>query len=299
MMLLSDGVSIILIIKKNFGDVVLLFWYLLGYVMSQVVGEYYKVKGYGFDVIKCGVGLYIENGWYQDFDLFELLKEEDLFEIEKIMCDIIGCGLDIIWCEISKDEVLVQFFYDFYKVELIEGLLDDEFIIFYSQGDYIDLCWGLYFFSIGKLLQSFKLMSISGVYWCGNEKNFIFQCIYGVVFVIQKELDEYLFQFEEVKWCDYCKLGKEFELFIIDLLVGKGLLLWLFNGMVLCEELINFMKEQQFQCGYQGVVMFNIGNFDLYCIFGYYLYYFEFQFNLIQVDEEEYMFKFMNCLYYV
>lgn len=296
---LSDGASITLITKKNPGDAAPLFRHSLGHVMSQAVGEYYKAKGYGPDAIKRGVGPYIENGWYQDFDLPEPLKEEDLPEIEKIMRDIIGRGLDITRREISKDEALAQFPHDPYKAELIEGLPDDEPITFYSQGDYTDLCRGPHFPSTGKLPQSFKLMSTSGAYWRGNEKNPILQRIYGVAFATQKELDEYLFQLEEAKRRDHRKLGKELELFTIDPLVGKGLPLWLPNGTVLREELTNFMKEQQFQRGYQGVVTPNIGNLDLYRTSGHYPYYSESQFNPIQVDEEEYMLKPMNCPHHV
>lgn len=296
---LPDGASITLITKKNPADAAPLFRHSLGHVMSMAVGEYYKAKGYGADAIKRGVGPYIENGWYQDFDLPEPLKEEDLTEIEKIMRDIIGRNLPFSRREVSKAEALAQFPHDPYKAELIQGLPDDEAITFYQQGDYVDLCAGPHFPSTGRLPQSFKLMSTSGAYWRGNEKNPILQRVYGVAFATQKELDEYLFQLEEAKRRDHRKLGRELELFTIDPLVGKGLPLWLPNGTVLREELTNFMKEQQFQRGYQGVVTPNIGNLDLYRTSGHYEKYADGQFRPIEVDDEEYMLKPMNCPHHV
>ncbi|WP_412026670.1 threonine--tRNA ligase [Deinococcus yunweiensis] len=296
---LPDGAAITLITKKAPGDAAPLFRHSLGHVMSQAVGEFYRAKGYADDAIKRGVGPSIENGWYQDFDLPEPLKEEDLPEIEKLMREIIGRNLEFSRREVSKAEGLAQFPHDPYKKELIEGLPDDEPITFYQQGDYVDLCRGPHFPSTGKLPQAFKLMSTSGAYWRGNEKNPILQRIYGVAFATQKELDEYLHALEEAKRRDHRKLGRELELFSIDPMVGKGLPLWLPNGTVLREELTTFLKEQQFRRGYQGVITPNIGNLDLYRTSGHYPYYSESQFNPIEVDDEQYMLKPMNCPHHV
>ena len=133
---LPDGAAITLITKKNPEAAAPLFRHSLGHVMSQAVGEFYRGKGYGDDAIKRGVGPSIENGWYQDFDLPEPLKEEDLPEIEKLMREIIGRNLEFSRREVSKAEGLAQFPHDPYKKELIEGLPDDEPITFYQQGDY-------------------------------------------------------------------------------------------------------------------------------------------------------------------
>lgn len=296
---LPDGASITLITKKNPGDAAPLFRHSLGHVMSQAVGEFYRAKGYPEGTIKRGVGPSIENGWYQDFDLPEPLREEDFPEIERLMREIIGRGLEFSRTELPREEALKKVAHDPYKVELINDLPEGEALTFYQQGDYVDLCRGPHFPSTGRLPQSFKLMSTSGAYWRGNEKNPILQRVYGVAFASQKELDEYLYQLEEAKRRDHRKLGRELELFTIDPLVGKGLPLWLPNGTVLREELTNFMKEQQFQRGYQGVVTPNIGNLDLYRTSGHYPYYSESQFNPITVDDEEYMLKPMNCPHHV
>ena len=292
---LPDGANITLITKKNPGDAAPLFRHSLGHVMSQAVGEYYRAKGHAPESVKRGVGPAIENGWYQDFDLPEPLREEDLPEIERLMKDILGRNLDFTRREIGKAEALAHFAHDPYKTELIEGLPDDEPHTFYTQGDYTDLCRGPHFPNTGKLPQSFKLMSTSGAYWRGNEKNPILQRVYGVAFATQKELDEYLHNLEEAKRRDHRKLGRELELFTIDPLVGKGLPLWLPNGAILREELTNFMKEQQFRLGYSPVVTPNIGNLDLYRTSGHYQNYSASQFRPIEVDDEEYMLKPMNC----
>ncbi|SMB91760.1 threonine--tRNA ligase [Deinococcus hopiensis] len=296
---LPDGAAITLVTKKNPADAAPVFRHSLGHVMSQAVGEFYKAKGYGPEAVKRGVGPSIENGWYQDFDLPEPLREEDLPEIERLMRGVIGRNLDFSRREVSKEEALAQFPHDPYKAELIRDLPDDEPITFYQQGDYVDLCRGPHFPNTGRLPTAFKLMSTSGAYWRGNEKNPILQRIYGVAFATQKELDEYLHRLEEAKRRDHRKLGKELELFTIDPLVGKGLPLWLPNGTVLREELMRFLREQQFQRGYQGVVTPNIGNLDLYKTSGHYQNYSDSNFSPITVDDEEYMLKPMNCPHHV
>ncbi|WP_034383087.1 threonine--tRNA ligase [Deinococcus sp. YIM 77859] len=296
---LPDGANISLITKKNPADAAPVFRHSLGHVMSQAVGEFYRAKGYGPQDIKRGVGPAIENGWYQDFDLPEPLREEDLPEIERIMRDILSRGLDFSRREVSKEEALAQFAYDPYKQELIRELPEDEPITLYQQGDYVDLCRGPHFPNTGKLPAAFKLMSTSGAYWRGNEKNPILQRVYGVAFATQKELDEYLARLEEAKRRDHRKLGRELELFLIDPLVGKGLPMWLPNGTIVRDELTRFLREQQFQRGYQGVVTPNIGNLDLFRTSGHYPYYADSQFEPVTVDDEQYMLKPMNCPFHV
>jgi threonyl-tRNA synthetase len=292
---LPDGAAITLITKKNPADAAPLFRHSLGHALSQAVGEYYVAKGYPAEAVKRGVGPSIENGFYQDFDLPEPLKEEELPQIEAIMRDIISRGLDITRRDVGKAAALEQFGYDPYKVELISGLPDDEPVTFYTQGDYVDLCRGPHFPNTGRLPGAFKLTSTSGAYWRGNENNPILQRVYGVAFATQKELDEYLERLEEAKRRDHRKLGRELELFTIDPLVGKGLPLWLPNGTVLREELTRFMKEQQFARDYQGVITPNIGNLELYKTSGHYQNYSDSNFSPITVDDEEYMLKPMNC----
>ncbi len=292
---LSDGATVALITKKNPGDAAPVFRHTLAHVMSQAVGELYERKGYPKGSVKRGVGPAIDNGWYQDFDLPEPLREEDFPEIEQIMRDIISRNLEMQRRQVSKAQALEQFAADPYKVELISEFPEDEIITFYQQGDYIDLCRGPHFPTTGRLPGAFKLMSTSGAYWRGSDNNPILQRVYGVAFATQKELDEYLHTLEEAKRRDHRKLGKELELFTIDPLVGKGLPMWLPNGTVLREELTNFMKEQQFRRNYSPVVTPNIGHLDLYRTSGHYQNYADSNFSPITVDDEEYMLKPMNC----
>ncbi|MFC4452254.1 threonine--tRNA ligase [Deinococcus sonorensis] len=296
---LPEGAQLGIITKKKPEDAAAVFRHSLGHVMSQAVGEFYRQKGYPAEAVKRGVGPAIENGWYQDFDLPEPLKEEDLPEIERLMREIIGRNLDFSRREVSKQEALQQFAADPYKHELIEALPDDQPITFYTQGDYTDLCRGPHFPRTGALPTSFKLMSTSGAYWRGNENNPILQRVYGVAFATQKELDEYLERLEEAKRRDHRRLGKELELFTIDPLVGKGLPLWLPNGTVLRDELTRFLREQQFARHYQGVITPNIGNLELYKTSGHYQNYSDSNFSPITVDDEQYMLKPMNCPHHV
>lgn len=296
---LPEGAQVSLITKKNLGDAQPVFRHSLGHTLSQAVGEFYRTKGYPREAVKRGVGPAIENGFYQDFDLPEPLREEDLPEIERIMRDILARNLPIERRDVGKAAALSEFAHDPYKVELISELPEDEPVTFYVQDDYVDLCRGPHFPSTGRLPAAFKLMSTSGAYWRGNEKNAILQRVYGVAFATQKELDEYLERLEEARRRDHRKLGRELELFLIDPLVGKGLPMWLPNGTILREELTRFLREQQFERGYQGVVTPNIGNLDLFRTSGHYPYYAESQFEPVAVDDEQYMLKPMNCPFHI
>ncbi|WP_027481666.1 threonine--tRNA ligase [Deinococcus pimensis] len=296
---LPDGAQVSILTKRNLADAAELWRHTLGHVMSQAVGEYYRARGYPEGSVKRGVGPVIENGFYQDFDLPVPLKEEDLPEIEKIMHDILARDLELSRREVSRDEALAQFPADPFKQELIRDLPEDVTVTLYSQGDYTDLCRGPHAPRTGVLPKAFKLMSTSGAYWRGSEKNPMLQRVYGVAFATQKELDEHLHQLEEARRRDHRKLGKELELFLLDPLVGKGLPMWLPNGTVVREELVRFLREQQVARGYQGVITPNIGNLELYKTSGHYPYYSDSQFTPIEVDEEQYMLKPMNCPHHV
>lgn len=296
---LSEGAQVALITKKNPAVAASVFRHSLGHVMSQAVGEFYQRKGHPKEAVKRGVGPSIENGFYQDFELPEPLQEEDLSAIEELMREIIGRNLVIERSEVSKAEALAAFDFDPYKKELINELSDDEAITFYKQGDYVDLCRGPHFPNTGKLPKAFKLTSTSGAYWRGNENNPILQRVYGVAFASQADLDEYLHQLEEAKRRDHRKLGRELELFTIDPVVGKGLVLWLPNGTILREELMNFLKEQQFKGGYQAVVTPNIGNLEMYKTSGHHDMYSHGNYSPIEVDDEQYMLKPMNCPHHI
>lgn len=296
---LPDGAAITLITKKNPADAAPVFRHSLGHVMSQAVGEFYAAKGYGPQDIKRGVGPSIENGWYQDFDLPEPLREEDLPEIERLMREIIGRGLDFSRREVSKDEALAQFPADPYKAELIRELPEDEAITLYQQGDYTDLCRGPHFPNTGKLPTAFKLMSTSGAYWRGSEKNPILQRIYGVAFATQKELDEYLHNLEEAKRRDHRRLGKELELFFTSDVIGPGLPVWLPGGATIRRELERFIVDLEIRQGYEHVYTPALAKSELYKISGHWEHYQEDMFPVMKLDHEDLVLRPMNCPHHI
>ncbi|MBI4418861.1 MAG: threonine--tRNA ligase, partial [Ignavibacteriales bacterium] len=182
---------------------------------------------------------------------------------------------------------------DPYKLELLQEL-KGQTITFYHQGNFTDLCYGPHIPSTGRI-KAIKLLSVAGAYWRGSEKNKMLQRIYGVTFPTQKELDDHLYRLEEAKRRDHRKLGQELELFLLTPKVGGGLPLWLPKGTVIRETLERYLREEQMKRGYLPVVTPHIGNIELYKTSGHYPFYKESQFAPLQVDEDQYLLKPMNC----
>ncbi|MDZ7714819.1 MAG: threonine--tRNA ligase [Balneolaceae bacterium] len=180
-----------------------------------------------------------------------------------------------------------------YKVDLIEDLEDGQ-ITFYTQGNFTDLCRGLYIPNTGKI-KAAKLTAVSGAYWRGDVDSKQLTRIYGITFPKQKLLEEHLERVEEAKKRDHRKLGKELGIYMTDSMVGQGLPIWKPNGAVLRRELEKFLTEELLKRGYQEVITPHIGNIKLYETSGHYPYYKESQFAPIQVEDEQYMLKPMNC----
>ncbi|RTR25438.1 threonine--tRNA ligase [Deinococcus radiophilus] len=296
---LNDGDSVSLITKKDITGTEGLYRHSLGHVMSQAVGEFYRAKGYSDDQIKRGVGPAIENGWYQDFDLPEPLSEDDLPQIEALMRDIIGRKLEFSRREVSRAEALDVFAHDPYKAELIEALPEDEVVTLYAQGDYTDLCRGPHFPSTHRLPTAFRLMSTSGAYWRGNEKNPILQRIYGVAFGTQAELDEYLHLLEEARRRDHRRLGKELDLFFTSDVIGPGLPIWLPSGATIRRELERFIVDTELKNGYQHVYSPALAKSELYKISGHWDHYQEDMFPIMHLDQEELVLRPMNCPHHI
>ena len=179
------------------------------------------------------------------------------------------------------------------SVELIEGLEDGD-ITFYSQGNFTDLCRGPHI-PDSSLVKAVKLTSLAGAYWRGDSDNRQLTRIYGISFPKQKMLEEYLHQVEEAKKRDHRKLGKELGIYMIDKMVGSGLPMWLPNGTVLRRTLEEFLRDEQKKRGYKEVITPHIANIELYKTSGHYPYYQDSQYNPMEVDDEEYMLKPMNC----
>ena len=243
---------------------------------------------------KLAIGPAIDKGFYYDIDMEHTLTPEDLGKIEKEMSRIVKENLPITKSVMSRQEA-IEFFKsknEDYKVELIEDLPEDAVISCYSQGDFIDLCAGPHVASTGKV-KAFKLQSIAGAYWRGDEKNKMLQRIYGTAFEKKEELDAYLHLLEEAAKRDHRKLGKELGLFVIKE-EGPGFPFFLPKGMALRNELENFWREVHHEFEYEEIRTPIILNKQLWETSGHWFHYRENMYTTI-IDEEEYAIKPMNC----
>ena len=243
---------------------------------------------------KLAIGPAIDKGFYYDIDLEENLTPEDLGKIEKEMSRIVKENLPITKSVMPRQEA-IEFFKsknEDYKVELIQDLPEDAIISCYSQGDFIDLCAGPHVASTGKV-KAFKLQSIAGAYWRGDEKNKMLQRIYGTAFEKKEELDAYLHMLEEAAKRDHRKLGKELGLFVIKE-EGPGFPFFLPKGMALRNELENFWREVHHDFEYEEIRTPIILNKQLWETSGHWFHYRENMYTTI-IDEEEYAIKPMNC----
>ena len=243
---------------------------------------------------KLAIGPAIDKGFYYDIDMEHTLTPEDLTKIEKEMSRIVKENLPITKSVMSRQEA-IEFFKsknEDYKVELIEDLPEDAVISCYAQGDFIDLCAGPHVSSTGKV-KAFKLQSIAGAYWRGDEKNKMLQRIYGTAFEKKEELDAYLHLLEEAAKRDHRKLGKELGLFVIKE-EGPGFPFFLPKGMALRNELENFWREVHHEFDYEEIRTPIILNKQLWETSGHWFHYRENMYTTI-IDDEEYAIKPMNC----
>ena len=243
---------------------------------------------------KLAIGPAIDKGFYYDIDMEHILIPEDLGKIEKEMSRIVKENLPITKSVMPRQEA-IEFFKaknEDYKVELIQDLPEDAVISCYSQGDFIDLCAGPHVASTGKV-KAFKLQSIAGAYWRGDEKNKMLQRIYGTAFEKKEELDAYLHMLEEAAKRDHRKLGKELGLFVIKE-EGPGFPFFLPKGMALRNELENFWREVHHEFEYEEIRTPIILNKELWETSGHWFHYRENMYTTI-IDEEEYAIKPMNC----
>ena len=243
---------------------------------------------------KLAIGPAIDKGFYYDIDMEHTLTPEDLTKIEKEMSRIVKENLPITKSVMSRQEA-IEFFKsknEDYKVELIEDLPEDAVISCYAQGDFVDLCAGPHVASTGKV-KAFKLQSIAGAYWRGDEKNKMLQRIYGTAFEKKEELDAYLHLLEEAAKRDHRKLGKELGLFVIKE-EGPGFPFFLPKGMALRNELENFWREVHHEFDYEEIRTPIILNKQLWETSGHWFHYRENMYTTI-IDDEEYAIKPMNC----
>ena len=257
------------------------------HVMAQAVQHL-------FPDVKFAIGPAIANGFYYDLDSEHTFTPEDLQAIEKEMAKIVKQNIPLQRAELPRSEALAMFAAkdEKYKVELINDLPEDAIISTYTQGDFTDLCAGPHCPSTGRV-KAFKLQSIAGAYWRGNEKNKMLQRIYGTAFPSKEELDAYLHMLEEAAKRDHRKLGKELDLFaIMD--EGPGFPFFLPNGMVIRNELINYWRQVHRRYGYEEIKTPIILSRKLWETSGHWDHYKE-NMYFTQIDEQDYAIKPMNC----
>jgi len=263
------------------------------HIMAQAVKRLYPK-------VKIAIGPAIENGFYYDFDFEEPLTEADLPKIEKEMKNIIDEDHPIERKEISKKEA-VKYFTNSnepYKLEIIDELSENEKIFLYSQGDFTDFCRGPHIPSTGKI-KAFKLLSVAGAYWRGDEKNKMLSRIYGTAFIDKKKLNKYLNFLEEAKKRDHRKLGKQLDLFGVSEQVGQGLILWYPKGAILKKTIEDFWFEEHKKNDYELVLTPHIGKSGLWETSGHLDFYKESMYSPMDIDGQDYYIKPMNCPFHI
>lgn len=285
--LLSDGDSVAIITEKS-PEALEIIRHSTSHLMAQAVKEL-------FPAAKVTIGPAIENGFYYDFDVDVPFTPEDLERIEKKMAELASAGLPLERKVMTAAEA-ISFFEQMgepYKKELIMDI-GAESVSVYSQGGFADLCRGPHVPNTNKL-KAFKLLSIAGAYWRGDEKNRMLQRIYGTAFIDKKELEAYLHRIEEAKRRDHRKLGRELDLFSFNDEVGPGFAIWHPKGAMLRTLLEDFERKEHLKRGYDIVVGPQILKTELWQRSGHYDNYRE-NMYFTEVDEQSFGVKPMNCL---
>jgi threonyl-tRNA synthetase len=274
--------------KKKENDALLKLRHSASHVMAQAVQEF-------FPGVKLAIGPSTEEGFYYDFDYEGTFSPDDFPKLEARMKEIIAQDFPFEREEISKKEAL-QFFKkkgELYKVELLQAI-EDEAVTLYRHDAFVDLCRGPHVPSTGGI-KAFKLLSVAGAYWRGDEHNKMLQRIYGTAFPTQKELDEYLSILEEAKRRDHRRLGQELDLFSIHEEAGAGLVIYHPKGALLRSILEDFERGEHLRRGYHLVIGPQILKLDLWKQSGHFDNYKDYMY-FTEVEEQEYALKPMNCL---
>ncbi len=261
------------------------------HIMAQAVQDL-------FPEAKVAIGPSIDTGFYYDFDYAPGFTEEDLARIEGRMKELVKMDIPIVRKMVKKEEAIEMFHKmgENFKVELIEGIGDPE-VSLYTQGNFTDLCRGPHLPSTGQI-GAFKLLSLAGAYWKGDEKNKMLTRIYGTAFPDESALNNYLQFLEEVKKRDHRRLGRELDLFSISDEVGAGLVIYHPNGALLRYILEDFERKEHLKRGYQFVVGPHILKLDMWKRSGHFENYRD-NMYFTKVDDVEYGIKPMNCLSHI
>ncbi len=258
------------------------------HLMAQAVQEL-------FPGVKLAIGPAIEGGFYYDFDIDTAFTPEDLEKIEAKMTELSRANLPYVREELSREAALELFGQknEDYKTQILADIPEGDAVSIYRQGDFVDLCRGPHIPSTGKI-QAFKLQTIAGAYWKGDEKNKMLQRIYGTSFPSNKELKQHLARIEEAKRRDHRKLGKELDLYAIYQEAGPGLIYWPPKGAALRRIVEDFWKDTHVDRGYELVSIPHIAHSDLWKTSGHYDFYRENMYTM-NIDDDEYVLKPMNC----
>ena len=286
---LNEDCSLNICTFENSEEVKKAYWHTTAHIMAQAIKRL-------FPNVQLAIGPAIANGFYYDFDTEHRFSEEDFEKIEQEMKKIIKEDLLLERFELSRKESikLMKEAKESYKVELIEELPEGEIISFYKQGEYVDLCAGPHLLSTGKI-KSIKILSSSGAYWRGSEKNKMLQRIYGIAFPKASELQEHLQLLEEAKQRDHRKIGKDLEIFMTHPLVGSGLPMYLPNGATIRRILERYIQDKELALGYSHVYTPSLANVELYKTSGHWDHYKDDMFPVMKMDNEEMVLRPMNC----
>ena len=263
------------------------YWHTSSHIMAQAVKRL-------FPDVKFAIGPAIDDGFYYDFDVEKPFTDEDKAKIEEEMKKIIKENIKIERFSLPKKEALELMKDQPYKQELIEDLPEGEEISFYKQGDFTDLCAGPHLESTGKI-KTIKILSSSGAYWRGSEKNKMLQRIYAISFPKASQLQEHLDFLEEVKQRDHRKIGKDLEIFMTHKLVGSGLPMYLPNGATIRRILERYIQDKEISLGYAHVYTPSLANVELYKTSGHWEHYKDDMFPAMKMDNEEMVLRPMNC----
>lgn len=252
-----------------------------------------------FPDAKLAIGPATDEGFYYDFDINRTFTPEDLTLIEKKMSEIIEQNNPFVRRIVSKKEAIELFkkLGEDYKVELLEEIEDND-VSLYEEGEFVDLCRGPHIDSTGQV-SAFKLLSIAGAYWRGNEKNKMLQRIYGTAFIDERDLKEYLNFLEEVKKRDHRKLGKELDLFSVSEEIGAGLIIWHPNGAIIRRVIEDFWLNEHYKAGYRILYTPHIAKLQLWQKSGHLDYYRENMYSPMEIEGIDYEIKPMNCPFHI
>jgi threonyl-tRNA synthetase len=251
-----------------------------------------------FPETRLGIGPAIDNGFYYDFDRATPFTPDDLEKIEKKMWELQARHLPYERVLTPKAEGLQRYSEEWMKCELIEERAGELFTEYKRGPRFIDFCRGPHVPDTSRI-KAFKLLSIAGAYWKGDEHNKQLQRIYGTAFFTQKELDEYLKQVEEAKKRDHRKLGRELDLFSIQELAGPGLIFFHPKGGIIRKELEDWMRDEYLKRGYSLVYTPHVARFDLWKTSGHSDFYAQSMFSRMELDDAEYQLKPMNCPFHI